>query len=240
MRGVAPADTTLRCTDLSRTYCRREVLCIDDLVIKPGERIVVVGPNGAGKTTWLRLLLDLVRPTGGTTTFGLLSPQQARRQGLLSGYLGEDFLIPYLTVDEYLAFVGRSFGLETVEIATARQELDEFIGFDGSAKLIRQLSTGMGQKVGLAGALLANSPILVLDEPFANLDPPSCLSLIRQLQTRHASTNATHIVSSHSLEYVADIADRVLLLEQGHIIWDETEYTQASLRRHFSQDAWRC
>ncbi len=237
MSVIARADTTLRCTDLSRTYCRREVLRIDDLVIKPCGRVAVVGPNGAGKTTWLRILLDLVRPTSGTTTFGLLSPEQARRQGLVSGYLGEDFLIPYLTAEEYLAFVGRSFGLRTDEISTARQELDELIGFVGSTKLIRQLSTGMGQKIGIAGALLANSPILILDEPFANLDPPSCLSLIRQLKTRHASAHATHIVSSHNLEYVADIADRVLLLEEGRITWDETEHTQASLRRHFIRNA---
>lgn len=240
MSVACRVDTTIRCTGLSRTYSGRDVLHIDELVIKPGERVAVVGPNGAGKTTWLRILLDLVRPTDGTITFGPLSPQQARLQGLLSGYLGEDFLIPYLTPDEYLAFVGRSFGLESDDAATARRELDNFIGPGASAKPIRQLSTGMAHKVGISGALLARSPVLVLDEPFANLDPPSCLSLMARLQAHHASTGSTHIVSSHNLEYVPDVADRALLLDQGRITWDETEYTRDTLRRHFILDEQGC
>ena len=240
MSGDGRMDTTIRCTDLWRTYSGRDVLHMDGLVIRPGERLAVIGPNGAGKTTWLRILLDLVRPTGGTVTFGLLSPQQARLQGLASGYLGEEFLIPYLTPHEYLLFVARSFALASDDAAAARHEADEFIGADASVastKLIRQLSTGVAHKVGIAGALLARSPVLVLDEPFANLDPPSCLSLMSALQRHHASVGSTHIVSSHNLEYVPEVADRVLLLSHGRISRDETPCTSDSLRQHFILDA---
>ena len=80
-------DTTLLCTGLSRKYSGREVLRIGHLKIAPGERMAIVGRNGAGKTTWLRILLDLVRPTSGAVTLGNLSPRRARLQQLVSGYL---------------------------------------------------------------------------------------------------------------------------------------------------------
>ncbi|MCU0490395.1 MAG: heme ABC exporter ATP-binding protein CcmA [Chloroflexaceae bacterium] len=186
------------------------------LMVKRGELLALVGPNGAGKTTLIRVLLGLVRPTAGTVC---IDGHDVQRDGvaarLLLGYLPQRaVLYGNLTVHENLAFVAQLRGVSPVRIA----EVLALVRLAPVAERpARTLSGGMLQRLGLAQALLASPPVLVLDEPTVSLDPQSTLEFKELLRALHAA-GTTVLLSSHILGDVQEVADRVAILDHGRLV----------------------
>lgn len=208
--------------DLKKVYNNVVVVNVPELNISKGESIGLVGNNGAGKTTLFRMMLDLIRPeTGEVTSNGEVVAGGEEWKHYTASNLDEGFLIDYLTPEEYLYFIG---GLHQ----QSRAQVDEFLAgmsdfFNGEiikkGKYIRDLSKGNQTKVGVASCLLQQPQLLMLDEPFANIDPTTQFRLKNMLKDAN-SRGVTTLVSSHDLNHVTDVCDRILLMEKGRIIKD--------------------
>jgi len=224
---------------LNKTYSGRTVVNIDHLVINVGETVGVVGNNGAGKTTLFRMLLDLIRPDNGEiVSKGVNVAQSDQWKQYTASFLDEGFLIDYLTPEEYFLFIGSLHQMSTVDVIAHLEKYKEF--FNGeildSGKYIRDFSKGNQNKIGIASALMQNPELLVLDEPFANLDPTTQIRLkthIKSLKT----TQLTTLISSHDLNHVTDVCDRIILFEKGTVIKDlyTNENTLNELEAYFSK-----
>lgn len=217
-------------------------LQVPELHIAPGEAIGLVGNNGAGKTTLLRLLLDLTRPHKGTISLnGERHAENPMWRKGTGSYLDESFLIDFLTADEYWQFVGSTYDLRPSALALALRPFQSFYDhepFGQTTKYLRELSKGNMKKIGLIAALFTQPQLLVLDEPFANLDPRSQLQLRSYLRTLHAERGSTMLLSSHDLLHVTDICDRILVLKEGVIVQDlqRSEVSLESLEAFFAED----
>jgi ABC-2 type transport system ATP-binding protein len=181
-------------------------------------------------------MLDLVKADGGRV---LMSPSlEEQNSGIAreavdvahtedwkdwtGAFVDESFLIDYLTPDEYFQFIGRISGRTQEEVDTFLNDFDQFMAGEvkGQKKLIRNLSAGNKQKVGIVGAMLLQPKVLILDEPFNFLDPSSQSAIKRLLVDYNKKTGATILVSSHNLQHTVDICPRIALLEHGVIIRD--------------------
>mgnify|MGYP003536905840 FL=1 len=222
--------------NLKKSFGEKVAVDIEQYEIKDGEMLGLVGNNGAGKSTLFRLMLDLVKADGGRV---LMHPsEQEQSQGIAQGsvdvahtedwkdwtgaFVDESFLIDYLTPDEYFQFIGRISGRKQEEVDTFLQDFEQFMAGEvaGQKKLIRNLSAGNKQKVGIVGAMLLQPKVLILDEPFNFLDPSSQSAIKRLLVDYNKKTGATILVSSHNLQHTVDICPRIALLEHGVIIRD--------------------
>lgn len=214
----------LRMADLLKTYGSVTAVDIPDLLIKPGQVFGLVGVNGAGKTTFLRLMLDLVKPDRGTAYInGANVAETSEWKKFTGSYLDESFLFPFLSPGEYFQFVGNLYGLSSAEIEDAVASYHPFFSLNGQAdnqKLIRDLSSGNKQKVGLITALMIRPKLLILDEPFASMDPLGQTQLKEYLSFIQSEYGTTIVLSSHNLYHVKDICDRIGIMEQGRIIHD--------------------
>lgn len=209
--------------DLKKIYNGVTVVNVPYLEIKKGESVGLVGNNGAGKTTLFRAMLDLIRPeTGGVFSNGENVAGHENWKSYTASYLDEGFLIDYLTPEEYFYFIG---GLHQ----QSRAHVDDFlIGltdfFNGEilkkGKYIRDLSKGNQCKVGVASCLLQNPELLMLDEPFANIDPSTQFRLKAMVKNLNKGKGVTTLISSHDLNHITDVCDRILLMEKGKIIKD--------------------
>lgn len=198
---------------------------IPSFTINDGDILGLVGNNGAGKTTLFRMLLDLVKPDGGSVTIDNVDPAASETWKEQTGaYIDEGFLIDFLTPDEYFAFIAKLMGLSADQIQERLQPFEHFAGGEifGQKKLIRNLSAGNKQKVGIIAALFRRPQLVVLDEPFNFLDPTSQNNLKHLLKEYGNETHATILVSSHNLQHTIDISTRIALLENGRIINDLT------------------
>lgn len=222
--------------NLKKSFGEKVAVDIEQYEIRDGEMLGLVGNNGAGKSTLFRLMLDLVKADGGRV---LMHPsEQEQSQGIAQGsvdvahtedwkdwtgaFVDESFLIDYLTPDEYFQFIGRISGRKQEEVDTFLQDFEQFMAGEvaGQKKLIRNLSAGNKQKVGIVGAMLLQPKVLILDEPFNFLDPSSQSAIKRLLVDYNKKTGATILVSSHNLQHTVDICPRIALLEHGVIIRD--------------------
>lgn len=222
--------------NLKKSFGEKVAVDIEQYEIRDGEMLGLVGNNGAGKSTLFRLMLDLVKADGGRV---LMHPsEEEQSQGIAQGsvevahtedwkdwtgaFVDESFLIDYLTPDEYFQFIGRISGRKQEEVDTFLQDFEQFMAGEvaGQKKLIRNLSAGNKQKVGIVGAMLLQPKVLILDEPFNFLDPSSQSAIKRLLQEYNRKTGATILVSSHNLQHTVDICPRIALLEHGVIIRD--------------------
>ena len=222
--------------NLKKSFGEKVAVDIEQYEIRDGEMLGLVGNNGAGKSTLFRLMLDLVKADGGRV---LMHPSEEEQgQGIAQGsvdvaqtedwkdwtgaFVDESFLIDYLTPDEYFQFIGRISGRKQEEVDTFLQDFEQFMAGEvaGQKKLIRNLSAGNKQKVGIVGAMLLQPKVLILDEPFNFLDPSSQSAIKRLLQEYNRKTGATILVSSHNLQHTVDICPRIALLEHGVIIRD--------------------
>ncbi|MDB4902101.1 MAG: lptB 1 [Mucilaginibacter sp.] len=209
--------------DLKKVYSGITVVNVPHLEIKRGESVGLVGNNGAGKTTLFRLMLDLIRPeTGEVTLNGENVVAHENWKKYTASYLDEGFLIDYLTPEEYFYFIG---GLHQ----QSRDHVDDFLSgltefFNGEilkkGKYIRDLSKGNQCKVGVASCLLQNPELLMLDEPFANIDPSTQFRLKSLLKDLNKNKGVTTLISSHDLNHITDVCERILLMEKGAIIKD--------------------
>ena len=208
---------------LKKAYGSKVVLDIEQYAIHSGEIIGLVGNNGAGKTTLFRLMLDLLKADEGSVCIGETEVSRSGQWKEVTGaYLDESFLIDYLTPEEYFYFVGRMCQLDHQTVDERLATYERFMNGEilGQKKLIRNLSAGNKQKVGILAALLNNPKLIILDEPFNFLDPSSQSALKQLLLTYNQSTGATILVSSHNLNHTIDISTRIALLEHGKLIRD--------------------
>ena len=211
---------------------------IPSFQINDGDILGLVGNNGAGKTTLFRMLLDLLKPDGGSVEYVFTAPSPSTMpDGSPSGinpvdseawkqhvgaYIDEGFLIDFLTPEEYFAFLGKVSGMNQQQVDERLQDFERFAGGEifGQKKLIRNLSAGNKMKVGIISALLRKPEMVILDEPFNFLDPTSQLVLKHLLTDYRQQTGATILISSHNLQHTVDISTRIALLEHGVVIRD--------------------
>ncbi|MCX2582366.1 ABC transporter ATP-binding protein [Pedobacter sp. MR22-3] len=227
----------LEVKNLQKVYGDKIVVNIEDLHIGAGETVGLVGNNGAGKTTFFRMLLDLIRPTRGEVlSKGENVMQHDNWKNYTASFLDEGFLIDYLTPEEYFIFIGSLHDLGAADVSAYLTQYGEFFNGEilNSGKYIRDFSKGNQVKVGIAAALMQKPEILILDEPFANLDPTTQIRLKNLLKTQAGSM--TTFISSHDLNHVTDVCNRIILVEKGQVIKDfkTDENTLKELESYFS------
>jgi ABC-2 type transport system ATP-binding protein len=139
-----------------------------------------------------------------------------------ASYLDEGFLIDYLTPEEYFYFIGSLYNIDKSEIEVRLSQFDDFFNEEilNKGKYIRDLSKGNQSKVGVACCLLQNPEVLMLDEPFANIDPSTQIRLKNIVRDVSSTRQITTIISSHDLNHVTEVCERILLMEKGKIIKD--------------------
>ena len=210
--------------NLVKSYQNKLVLCIPELVIDSAGLIAIVGNNGAGKTTFLRLLLDLVQADEGFVfSNGNKVFRDESWKTYTGSYLDESFVIDFLTPQEFIKFVGATYEMTDEHIGASMQSFGAFFHDEDvwhPKKLIRDFSKGTVQKIGIAAALLSGPKVLILDEPFAHLDPTSQIWLKRSLINLNKDKGTTIIISSHNLNHVVEISSRIIVIEKGGIVKD--------------------
>lgn len=212
---------------LQKVYSQSFALTIENLKINKGELIGLVGNNGAGKTTLLSLILDLIKATDGHVKSKDLQVDKTDDWKNYTGsYLNERFLIPYLTPLEFFEFVGNLYGKNKSDISIFMKENEDFFSIEDKYLYIRELSAGNKNKVGILATMISNPEIIILDEPFANLDPSSQLWLKSKLKDLNAK-GTTIIISSHDLMHVTEICSRILILENGKIVNDSKTHSNS-------------
>ena len=208
---------------LKKAFGNNVACDIEQFKINDGEILGLVGNNGAGKTTLFRMLLDLLKPDEGDVALDGINPAQSEEWKAATGsYIDEGFLIDFLTPEEYFAFIGKITDKTQEEVDERLKDFEKFAAGEifGQKKLIRNLSAGNKQKVGIISALFNNPKLVILDEPFNFLDPSSQNTLKHVLTEYNRRTGATILVSSHNLAHTIDISTRIALLEKGHIVRD--------------------
>lgn len=209
--------------NIIKRFGNKVALDIDNYTIESGEIVGLVGNNGAGKTTLFRVLLDLLKPDEGYASIqDIITNQSEEWKSFTGAFIDSSFLIDYLTPEEYFSFIGKISNMSASEINITLNKFETFMNGEilGNNSLIRNLSAGNKQKVGIIGAMITNPSLLVLDEPFNFLDPSSQLAMKQILEEYNKECEATIIVSSHNLSHTLDICNRVTLLEHGRIIKD--------------------
>ena len=209
--------------DLKKEYNSVTVVDIPTLTIEKGESFGLVGNNGAGKTTLFRMMLDLVRPTAGHVEIQGKNVQgNDEWKRYVGSFLDEGFLISYLTPAEYFSFVGELHGYGAEDLKLFLDPFQDLFNGEilGRKKYIRDLSRGNLKKVGIAAAWIGNPQIVVLDEPFENLDPSSQIRLKELFVHQHNQRNTTLLISSHDLNHVTEVCSRIVLMERGKVIND--------------------
>ena len=232
---------TIKIENLKKTFGDKTAVNIPEFSIASGDILGLVGNNGAGKTTLFRLMLDLLKADEGSVAIENINPALSEEWKTFTGaYIDDGFLIDFLTPEEYFAFIGKISGLPQTVVDERLQPLEHFTGGEvlGQKKLIRNLSAGNKQKVGIMAALLQQPRLLLLDEPFNFLDPTSQVVLKHTLTEYARQTGATVMVSSHNLQHTVEISTRIALLEKGRIIRDlsnDNRSAQEQLSDYFGQ-----
>ena len=209
--------------NLIKSYGAKTAVSIPELSLSHNEVVGLVGNNGSGKTTLFRLLTDLVKADEGEVSLEGVNPALNEEWKKHTGvYIDEGFLIDYLTPEEYFDFIASISNIDNDTVQQTLQQFENFMGGEilGQKKLIRDLSAGNKQKVGIIAAMLSQPRFIILDEPFNFLDPSSQNALKAILTKFGKREGTTIIVSSHNLQHTIDISSRIILLEKGCIILD--------------------
>ncbi len=226
-------------TQLSKKYGTTTVLTIDSLAIPKGQTFGLVGNNGAGKTTYFNLLLDLINPTTGAIINHNIQVNKSEDwKPFTAAFIDESFLIGYLTPEEYFYFVGELRGLNKADIDAFLIQFTEIFNDEilNKKKYLRDLSKGNQKKVGIVAALIGKPEVVILDEPFANLDPTTQIRLKKLLKEQATINKTTLLISSHDLGHVTEVCERIVVLEKGAIVKDiqTSEETLKELETYFS------
>ena len=204
-------------------YGPDEALNITELTIKSSECFGLVGNNGAGKTTLFRLILDLIRASSGKVTINGENVTETEDWKLfVRAYLDEKMLLSFLSPAEYFETLRKIYGLGGQDLENHLEKFSPLFNGEilGKKKYIRDLSKGNIKKVGIAAAFLGNPSLVLLDEPFENLDPTSQNRLKKIITEERETNGTTFLISSHDLVHVTDICNRIVLLEIGHVLRD--------------------
>ncbi|MCH7795238.1 MAG: ABC transporter ATP-binding protein [Proteobacteria bacterium] len=201
-----------------------------DLTVRTGEFYALLGPNGAGKTTTLRIVAGLLRPDAGAVSVlgidALADPIEAKR--LIAWVSDEPMIYDKLTPFEYLEFVAGLWGMDAAVAEARARELIEWLGLGPHAhERCQGFSKGMRQKVALAGALVHEPRLLILDEPLTGLDAGAARQ-VKDVLTERVRGGATVIMTTHILEVAERMAERIGVIDKGRLI---AEGTLEELRR---------
>jgi ABC-2 type transport system ATP-binding protein len=230
----------IQVNDLSKTYTNGvKVLNITNLEIPKGQSFGLVGNNGAGKTTFFSLLLDLIQPTTGyIKNNGIQVNVSEAWKPFTAAFIDESFLIGYLTAEEYFYFIGDLRGQNKADVDALLVKHEEF--FNGeilkSKKYLRDLSKGNMKKVGIIATLIGNPEVVILDEPFANLDPTTVNRLKKIIKELSENPEVTVLVSSHDLVHTVEVCNRIVALHKGEVVKDivTSEETLKELEAFFA------
>ena len=209
--------------NITKKYSKQTVLDIIALDIPVGQTFGLVGNNGAGKTTMFSCLLDLIKPTtGNVLSNGVEVASSEKWKSFTSVFLDDTFLIGYLMPEEYFYFIGELRGLKKKEVDEFINQFEDFFQGEilGGKKYLRDLSKGNQKKAGVVAALLGEPKVVILDEPFANLDPSTQIRLKQILKDLSNNNKTTILVSSHDIQDVTEVCERIVLLEKGKVIKD--------------------
>jgi ABC-2 type transport system ATP-binding protein len=230
-------------SNLKKAFGKTIACDIPSFTINDGDILGLVGNNGAGKTTLFRMILDLLKPDEGEVALNSINPAQSEEWKDWTGaYVDEGFLIDFLTPEEFFAFLGKISGIPQEQVDERLKDFERLAGGEifGQKKLIRNLSAGNKQKVGIISAMFLKPKLVILDEPFNFLDPSS-QNILKHVLTDYArENNATLLISSHNLAHTIDISTRIALLEKGKIIRDlpnQDGSAKAELENYFETEA---
>jgi len=214
----------IQVNNISKTYNNGvKVLNISNLEIPKGQSFGLVGNNGAGKTTFFSLLLDLIQPTTGAIKNNSIQVNKSEEwKPFTSAFIDESFLIGYLTAEEYFYFIGDLRHQNKADVDALLAKHESF--FNGeilkSKKYLRDLSKGNMKKVGIIATLIGDPEVIILDEPFANLDPTTVNRLKVIIKELAENPNRTVLVSSHDLLHTVEVCNRIVVLQKGEIVKD--------------------
>jgi len=229
----------IKTVNLTKVYNEVSVLHIESIDIPKGQSFGLVGNNGAGKTTYFSLLLDLIQPSSGyIENNGILVHESEDWKPFTSSFIDESFLIGYLTAEEYFYFIGDLRHQSKADVDALLAQFEDF--FNGEIlkqkKYLRDLSKGNQKKAGIVAALIGNPEVIILDEPFANLDTTTQIRLKQIIKDLAQSKGVTVLISSHDLMHVTDVCERIVVLEKGEVVKDleASPATLKELEAHFS------
>lgn len=210
--------------NLKKVYGGVTVVNVPQLTIAKGESIGLVGNNGAGKTTLFRMILDLILPEAGEVlSNGEVVAGSESWKSYTASYLDEGFLIDYLTPEEYLYFIGGLHEQSQPQVDETLAQLGDF--FNGeilrTGKYIRDLSKGNQCKVGVASCLLQNPQLLMLDEPFANIDPIA-IQDVKNIIRHLVKKNIGILITDHNAREIFSVVDRSYLVAEGKVLLSGT------------------
>lgn len=221
MLEVSPA---IRVQDLRKVYGEKAAVDGLTLTVPRGSFFGFLGPNGAGKTTTIKMLMGLAPPSSGSIELlGLPMPERGleikRRIGLVPD---ESLLFDHLTGGEFIEFVGRIYGLDRNVARDRAKELLELFELDrDSRKLINEYSKGMRKRVAMAAALIHRPELYLMDEPFEGVDAVGA-RLMKDILLEQVRHGATIFLTSHVLEVVERLCDRVAIIHEGRLVLEDS------------------
>lgn len=213
----------IKTENLTKKYGKQTVLNIENLEIPKGQSFGLVGNNGAGKTTFFSLLLDLIQPTSGHIINNEIQVNTSEAwKPFTSSFIDETFLIGYLTPEEYFYFIGDLRGANKADVNALLDQFQDFFHGEilGQKKYLRDLSKGNQKKAGIVASFIGNPQVVVLDEPFANLDPTTQIRLKTIIKDLADKQDVTVLVSSHDLIHVTEVCERIVVLNKGEVVKD--------------------
>ena len=230
----------IQVNNLTKKYNNTTVLNIQELEIPKGQSFGLVGNNGAGKTTFFSLLLDLIEPTtGGIINHTIQVNTNENWKKFTSAFLDESFLIGYLTAEEYFYFIGELRGQNKADVDALLKKYEEFFNDEilNTKKYLRDLSKGNMKKVGIIAILIGNPEVVILDEPFANLDPTTVNRLKKIVKELAENPKITVLISSHDLIHTVEVCNRIVALNKGEVVKDiiTSEETLKELEAFFAE-----
>ena len=228
-------ETTIDLRDLEKRFDGQHAVAGLSLVVPRGTVFGLLGPNGAGKTTTIRMLMDIIGPDRGEVhVFG---HPRTRKDLDRIGYLPEERgLYRKMTVRDHLIFLGQLHGRPRKEVAGKADEWLVRLGLAERAKSkVEELSKGMQQKIQLAGTLLHEPELLVLDEPFSGLDPLNQV-LFKDLLVQHKAAGRTLLLSTHVMEQAEKLCDHIGLIARGRVV---LAGNLAEIKRTMGANTWR-
>ena len=184
-------------------------------------------------------MLDLIQPTTGYIKSNNIQVNESEDwKPFTSAFIDESFLIGYLTAEEYFYFIGELRSQNKADVNKLVSQFQDFFHGEilGQKKYLRDLSKGNQKKVGIVAALIGNPEVVILDEPFANLDPTTQIRLKGIIKDLAETKGVTVLISSHDLMHVTDVCERIVVLEKGEVVKDlqTSEATLKELEAHFS------
>ncbi|MCO4793713.1 MAG: ABC transporter ATP-binding protein [Bacteriovoracaceae bacterium] len=204
--------------NVSKSYGKVNALSSLSLTVEPGSVYALLGPNGSGKTTFVKSVLGLVRPMSGKILInGIESTDPKSRTGV--SYLPEKFnFFPYYTIDGVIKFYGSMKGIKGPELDTQCLQAMKSLGIDDlMGKKVKECSKGQLQRTGIAGMLMGDSNILILDEPFSGLDPIAIKEL-KDLLKGLKDQGKTLFINSHILSEMEKLCDHAAILDKGECL----------------------